>query len=117
MAVTLGDVTEEIAVGPITTGSELTSEISSVTIDLNTLVNVTGSALAPAVGEVDAVSVAEVTGSSLTSLTGSVIISATANVNVTGSSLIISTSGAKVIAWAEVNTGTSVIWTDVDIAA
>jgi hypothetical protein len=56
MAVTLGDVTEEIAVGPIVLGSELNAEINSVTIDLNTIVEVTGTALTPAIGDVDAVS-------------------------------------------------------------
>jgi hypothetical protein len=80
MAVTLGDVTEEIAVGPITTGSELTSEISSVTIDLNTLVDVTGSALTPVVGDVDAVAVYAVTGSTLTLIVGNEDTEANANV-------------------------------------
>jgi hypothetical protein len=51
----LCNVTEEIAVGPITTGSELNAEINSVTIDLNKIVEVTGTALTSAIGDVDAV--------------------------------------------------------------
>jgi hypothetical protein len=127
------DVTVEI------TGSSLTSSIDSVSIDLNTPVDlngillitaigdenaqananvdVTGSSITGVIGDITPISTYSVTGIGLTTVINSVTVQANADVPVTGSGLTISTPSTNIIAWAEVNTGTPVDWTPVDLAA
>ena len=127
------DVTVEI------TGSSLTSSIDSVSIDLNTPVDlngillitaigdenaqananvdVTGSSITGVIGDITPISTYSVTGIGLTTVINSVTVQANADVSVTGSGLTISTTSTNIIAWAEVNTGTPVDWTPVDLAA
>jgi hypothetical protein len=127
------DVTVEI------TGSSLTSSIDSVSIDLNTPVDLNGILLITAIGDENAQANAnvDVTGSSITGVTGditpistysvtgiglttvinSVTVQANADVSVTGSGLTIATRSTNITAWAQVNTGTPVDWTPVDLAA
>ena len=117
----------------------LTTAIEGVNIDLNTPVDVTGQQLTTAIGNEEAFTdvVVEITGLSATFALGDVIlistyevdgnaaqtaigtvtIEATADVDVTGISLTTAIGSPNVIAWAEVNVGTSVTWTEVDLAA
>ena len=132
-AVAFTDVTVTV------TGSSLTSSIDSVTIDLNTPVDLIGIVLTTAIGEeipqgnanvsitgqslttavesVVPVSTYSVTGISLTTGIGSVITQANSNVIVTGNSLSTAEGSTIVTAWAEINTGVINTWTDVDLAA
>jgi hypothetical protein len=59
----------------------------------------------------------DVTGSSSSILNGEVTITGSAVVAPTGTGLTVSTISPNIIAWAEVDTGTPVTWTPVDLAA
>jgi hypothetical protein len=83
----------------------------------NAIVSVTGQSLTTAIGDVDAVSKIQVTGLSASVTVGSTTPQANADVVVTGSRLTTNIGIVRITAWAEVNTGTQVTWTDVDLAA
>jgi hypothetical protein len=121
------------------TGIGLTTGIEGVDIDLNTPVDVTGQQLTTAIGNEEAFTdvVVELTGVSLSTnignitpvstydVTGNLIqtaingvtTQANADVNVTGISLTTAIGSPNIVAWAEVDTGTEVTWTEVDLAA
>ena len=126
-------------IGSIVENEALTIVESNVVVDLNTPVDVTGSSLAIAIGDEEAftdVTVA-VTGISATYAFGDVIIEskysvdgiplsaainsvtidASAVVTPTGIGLTITAANPNIIAWAEVDVGTEVTWTPVDLAA
>jgi hypothetical protein len=120
-------------------GFGLSTAIQGVNVDLNTPVDVTGQQLTTAIGNEDAftdvvvevtglsatfvlgdvtlVSTYEVTGNAAQTAIGTVTIEANADVNVTGISLTTAIGSPRITAWAEVNTGTQVTWTEVDLAA
>jgi len=83
----------DIAVVAYLTGQSLTSALGDETIVLNTPVNVTGQ--------------------SLTLTLNSVVTKLDVTANVTGNSLTVATAQIYVGAWAPVNTGQSVVWTEV----
>jgi len=87
------DVIIDIAVTPIVTGQLLSTSLNSVTINLNTPVSVTGQ--------------------SLTLSLNSVVAKADVIANVTGNSLTGTTGQLYVGAWTPVNTGQSIVWTEV----
>jgi len=99
------------------TGIQLTTSIGEEIPAGNANVTLTGQSLSTGIGQVDAVSVAEVTGISLSTNIGSVTTQANADVNITGVALTTAISSTRITAWAEVNTGTTVTWTEVDRAA
>jgi hypothetical protein len=88
-----GDVAIDIAVAAAVTSQNLTLALGDETIDLNTPVNVTGQGLTLA----------------LNSVTTKLDVTA----NVTGFGLTGTTSQLYVGAWAPVNTGQSIVWTEV----
>jgi len=88
-----GDVQIDISVVGLATGQNLTTALNSVSIDLNTPVNVTGQ--------------------SLTLSLNSVVTKLDVDVNVTGFGLTGTTGQLYVSAWAPVNTGQSINWTEV----
>ena len=88
-----GNVDIDIAVAAVITGQSLTLALGNETVDLNTPVNITGQ--------------------NLTSALNSVITKLDVTVNVTGFSLTGTTGQLYVGAWASVNTGQSIIWTEV----
>jgi hypothetical protein len=88
-----GTVDIDIAVAVNITGQLLSTSLNSVSIDLNTPVNVTGQ--------------------NLTSALNSVVTKLDVTVNVTGFSLTGTTGQLYVDAWAPVNTGQSIVWTEV----
>jgi hypothetical protein len=106
MTVTLGDTTVELAVGPILTGFNIPLNLNSVTIDLNKIVEVTGTALTPAIGDVIPESAYAVTGSSVTIAIGNEGTEADANVTVSGTALTPAIGDVDAVTVAEV-TGSS----------
>ena len=93
LTTTLNSVDIDIAVAALVTGQELTTSLNSVTIDLNTPVNLT---------------------TNLATLSlNSVATKLDVAVNVTGFRLTGTTAQIYVSAWAPVNTGQSVNWTEV----
>jgi len=88
-----GDVQIDISVVGLATGQNLTTSLNSVSIDLNTPVNLTGQ--------------------SLTLSLNSVVTKLDVDVNVTGFGLTGTTGQLYVSAWAPVNTGQSINWTEV----
>jgi len=88
-----GDVQIDIAVAVPLTGQLLSTSLNSVSIDLNTPVNLTGQ--------------------SLTLALNSVVTKLDVDVSVTGFGLTGTTGQLYVSAWAPVNTGQSINWTEV----
>jgi hypothetical protein len=93
LTLTQGNINIDIAVVSIVTGQLLSTSLNSVTIDLNTPVSVTGQ--------------------NLTTALGSVTIGTNTPVDVTGNNLTGKTGQLYVGAWAPVNTGQSIVWTEV----
>ena len=77
----------------------------------------TGSSATFAVGDITSVSGYDVTGVALTTNVGQVTVTGTGKVIPTGVTLTVSAGSPNIIAWAEVNTGTPVTWTPIDLAA
>ena len=99
------------------TGQQLTMSMGEETPAADANVQLTGIQLTGSVGTVDAVAVYEVTGVQMSTSVGSVTVTGTANVNITGIELQSSAGNANVTAWAEIDTGVSNVWTEVDRAA
>ena len=127
----------DVTVSP--TGVALAIAQSEIVVDLNTPVDVTGSSLAIAIGDEEAFTnvTVEVTGTSMTYALGDIIpeskysvdgiplsgainsvtINASAVVVPTGMGLTVAVANPNIIAWAEVDVGTPVTWSPVDLAA
>jgi CheY-specific phosphatase CheX len=88
-----GTVDIDIAVAAVVTGQNLTLALGNETVDLNTPVNVTGQ--------------------SLTLVLNSISTKIDVSINVTGFGLTGTTGQLYVGAWAPVNTGQSIVWTEV----
>lgn len=99
------------------TGSEIRVYSGNEDTSGNATVSVTGSSATTAAGQASYIAGFDVTGSSLQTLNGAVSITGTGKVIPTGTGLTVNTITPNIIAWAEVDTGTSVVWTPVDIAA
>tara|TARA_B110000285_G_scaffold55841_1_gene63527 strand:- start:1 stop:1110 length:1110 start_codon:yes stop_codon:yes gene_type:complete len=139
LSISIGDeeAFSDVIVSP--TGIALAIAEPEIVVDLNTPVDVTGSSLAIAIGNqttfIDVT--VEVTGTPMTYALGNVIpeskysvdgiplstainsVSITGNglVELTGIGLTQEIGPFNVIAWAEVDVGTPVVWTPVDLAA
>lgn len=157
---TTDSVSIEIAVGPIVTqpqtlslglgnetaftdvdialsGEALATTTDTVSIDLNTPVDLTGElittttnavsitadgvtgtltgeSVAITTGTADLVSIAEVTGQALTTTTNTVTITANANVSPTGLNITSSTGNEKIVTWSKVVPGVSNSWTEIN---
>ena len=81
------------------------------------VVVLTGIGSTMAMGDITPVSKYDATGISATYTTGQVTITGSGVVTLTGIGMTISTATPNVIAWAEVDVGTPVTWTPVDLAA
>ena len=95
----------------------MSASLGTITLIQSTVEPATGQQLTGSVGQVDAVSVAEVSGIQLTGSMGSVTVTAGAGVNVSGISASISVGSVKITAWQEVDPGVNNIWSEVDLAA
>jgi hypothetical protein len=98
-------------------GQQLNTFIGDEDTQANANVDATGSSITGVVGDPTFISIYSVTGIGLTAVINSVTVQANADVPVTGSDLTVSTISPNIIAWAEVDTGTPVNWTPVDLAA
>ena len=99
------------------TGSSLTTAIGNEEAFTNVIVGVTGISATYAFGDVVIESKYSVDGIPLSGAVNSVTISASALVTPTGIGLTQEVGPFNVIAWAEVDVGTSVVWTPIDLAA
>jgi len=99
------------------TGQQLNVTTGNETAFTDVTVSVTGSENTVSLGNVTPVSTYNVDGILATTSIGSVTVQANANIDVTGSGLTVNTITPNIIAWAEVSTGSSVVWTPVDLAA
>ena len=99
------------------TGSSLTTAIGNEEAFTNVIVGVTGISATYAFGDVVIESKYSVDGIPLSGAVNSVTISASALVTPTGIGLTQEVGPFNVIAWAEVDVGTPVVWTPIDLAA
>ncbi len=100
------------------TGVSLQTTIGNEDITGNGLVVVTGTGVTASLGNSTLVSGYDVSGISATyAAPGSVVITGGATVVPTGIGLTITVANSNIIAWAEVDVGTPVIWSPVDLAA
>jgi len=83
----------------------------------NANVSVTGNSITGSAGQAGYIAGYNVTGSVVTGSVGQVTVIGQAKVIPTGIGLTVNTITPNIIAWAEVDTGTSVVWTPVDLAA
>ena len=109
----IGGTIQEVPV----TGVSVSTFIGDEDTSANANVPLTGVLITGLLGDIIPVSSYNATGSSVTSNIGQVTAIGSAVVIPTGIALTISQSTTNIIAWAEVSVGTSVTWTDVDLAA
>jgi hypothetical protein len=98
-------------------GVSITTFIGDEDITGNATVALTGVTATAAPGQLTYIAGYDVTGVTSSVVSGQVTITGTAIVIPTGIGLTISTINPNIIAWAEVDTGTPVNWTPVDLAA
>jgi hypothetical protein len=113
----IGDAEAGLLIEVQVTGVFITTFIGDEDITGNALVTLTGATATGTVGDVVPVSGYDVTGSSASVANGEVTITGSAIVAPTGVGLTVNTISPNIIAWAEVDTGTTVTWTPVDLAA
>ena len=116
-SINIGDAEAGLLTEVPVTGVALTTNIGNSDQIGTATVDVTGLALSTDIGDVDAVAKYDVTGVSATFTTGTVDITGDGIVIPTGVGLTTNTGSPNIIAWSEVNTGTDVTWTEVDVAA
>jgi hypothetical protein len=98
-------------------GVSVTTFIGDEDITGNAIVTPTGATATAAPGQLNYIAGYDVTGVTSSVVSGQVTITGTAIVIPTGIGLTVSTINPNIIAWAEVDTGTPVNWTPVDLAA
>jgi hypothetical protein len=116
-ATAIGDAEAGLLTEVQVTGVSVTTFIGDEDITGNAIVTPTGATATGTVGDIVPVSGYDVTGSSASLVNGEVTITGSAVVAPTGTGLTVSTISPNIIAWAEVDTGTPVTWTPVDLAA
>jgi hypothetical protein len=99
------------------TGSSLAIAIGDEEAFSDVTVGVTGTSMTYAFGDVVIESKYSVDGINLSGSINSVTIDASAVVTPTGIGLTITVASPNIIAWAEVDVGTPVTWSPVDLAA
>ena len=99
------------------TGIQISALVGNEDTSGNANISVTGISATFSIGDIVPVSKYDATGSELTTSLGSVTAVGEAVVIPTGISLTASTGSPNIVAWAEVDTGTSVTWSEVDLAA
>ena len=112
----IGNETAFTDVDVTVTGNSLDSTIADVSVTGTANLSLTGIPLTTAVGTVDHNSTYTVSGEQLTTAIGQAEAD-DASAEITGISLTTATGTVKFIIWSEVDTGTDVNWTEVDIAA
>jgi hypothetical protein len=97
-------------------GIDLNSQIDSVFVTGTVNISLTGTPLTTVVGTVDNNSTYTVSGTQLTTAIGQATAD-DASAEIIGVSATTSVGSVKFIIWSQVDTGTEVTWTDVDLAA
>lgn len=119
-------ISQSIEIGDVVGGTIQEVPVTGVSANLNignsdqignANVSLTGVSATGSVGDIIPVSTYDATGSSATFSVGQSTGVGSAVVTPTGIDLTIATGSPNIIAWAEVNTGTPVTWTEVDLAA
>ena len=114
----IGDAEAGLKTEVPVTGVSLQTTIGNEDITGNGLVELTGIGSTYTIGNSTPVSGYDVSGISATyAAPGSVVITGGAIVVPTGIGLTITAANPNIIAWAEVDVGTPVVWTPVDLAA
>jgi hypothetical protein len=116
-ATAIGDAEAGLLTEVQVTGVSVTTFIGDEDITGNAIVTPTGATATGTVGDIVPVSGYDVTGVTSSVANGEVTITGSAVVAPTGTGLTVSTISPNIIAWAEVDTGTPVTWTPVDLAA
>jgi hypothetical protein len=98
-------------------GVSITTFIGDEDITGNASVTLTGVTATACPGQLNYIASYDVTGVTSSVVNGEVTITGSAVVAPTGTGLTVSTISPNIIAWAEVDTGTPVTWTPVDLAA
>jgi len=102
------------------TGIGFTADLAVGTVvigEANVTVTGTGFSAGLGLGELDAVTFADVTGIAMSANLGSVTTKGFANVTLTGFGLTTALGTNRTLIWNQVNTGTAPTWTEVDTAA
>jgi len=99
------------------TGVSATINVGNEDTSADANVFPTGSSATFAVGDITPVSGYDVTGVALTTNAGQVTVTGTGKVIPTGVTLTVSPGSPRITAWAEIDVGTQVTWTEVDLAA
>ena len=119
-------ISQSLAIGDSEAGLKTEVPVTGVSADINlgnsdqigtANVSLTGVSATGSVGDIIPVSGYDATGSSATYSVGQITAVGSAVVTPTGIGLTTATGSPNIIAWAEVNTGTPVTWTEVDLAA
>ena len=116
-ATAIGDAEAGLLTEVQVTGVSLTTFIGDEDITGNASVTLTEVTATVTPGQLTYIASYDVTGSSSSILNGEITITGSAVVAPTGVGLTVSTISPNIIAWAEVDTGTPVTWTPVDLAA
>jgi hypothetical protein len=116
-ATAIGDAEAGLLTEVPVTGVSVTTFIGDEGITGNAIVIPTGVTATGTVEDIVPVSGYDVTGSSSSILNGEITITGSAVVAPTGYGLTVSTISPNITAWAEIDTGISVTWTPVDLAA
>jgi hypothetical protein len=117
MATAIGDAVGGTIQQVDVQGVSVTTFIGDEDITGSAVVIPTGVTATGTVGDIVPISGYDVTGSSASFNIGQVTVIGSAVIIPTGVGLTVSTVSPNIIAWAEVDTGTPVIWTPVDLAA
>lgn len=97
------------------TGEQLNTTTAAVSVTGDAITGtLTGESIAITTGTADLVSIAEVTGQSLATTTNSVTITANAIITPTGLNLTATTGNEKVVTWSKVDPGVNNTWTDIN---
>jgi hypothetical protein len=116
-ATAIGDAEAGLLTEVQVTGVSVTTFIGDEDITGNAIVTPTGATATATPGELTYIASYDVTGVTSSVVNGEVTITGSAVVAPTGTGLTVSTISPNIIAWAEVDTGTPVNWTPVDLAA
>jgi len=117
MTMTLGDESAFTDHTVEVTGQQLTMSMGEEVPTADANVSLTGIQLTSSIGDVEQETRYAVTGVQMSTSVGSVTVTGTADIDVTGIQLQTNTGNPNITAWAEIDTGVSNVWTEVDRAA
>ena len=117
MTMTLGDESAFTDHTVEVTGQQLTMSMGEEVPTADANVSLTGIQLTSSIGDVEQETKYAVTGVQMATSVGSVTTVGNADIDVTGIQLQTNTGNPNITAWAEIDTGVSNVWTEVDRAA